>query len=108
MVNPKVSAYLGFALKSGNLTMGFNAVETLKKREYRLIVCDTASENSKKQAKKLERKISCPLILCKDTPLEEIVKKPLCKFAAVRDKKLAEALLNVTNESFGIYLGGND
>ncbi|MGN1234874.1 MAG: hypothetical protein ACI4U2_02685 [Christensenellaceae bacterium] len=107
MVNPKISAYLGFAIKSGNLTMGFNAVETLKKGVHLMVLCDTASENSKKQALKLANKFHCPILLCKGEPLESIIGKPSCKFAAVRDKKFADALLSVQDENFGIYSGGN-
>lgn len=108
MVNPKLSAYLGFAIKAGKLTMGFNAVETLRKQVYLLIVCDSASENSKKQALKLHKKFSCPLLLCSGELLENVVKKPLCKFVAVRDKNFAEAILNVRDGGFGIYAGGNN
>lgn len=107
MVNPKISAYLGFAIKSGKLTMGFNAVETLKKDVYMMIVCDTASDNSKKQAVKLHNKFSCPLYLCKGDTLENLIKKPLCKFVAVRDKNFAEAIRACENEDFGIYGGNN-
>lgn len=88
--------------------MGFNAVETIKKGVYLLVVCHTASENSRKQASKLQQKFGCPLIVCEGDTLENIVKKPLCKFAAVRDKKLAQALLAVTQEGFRAETGGNN
>lgn len=108
MLNPKISAYLGFSIKSGNLTMGFNAVETVKKGVYLLIVCHTASENSQKQARKLQQKFLCPLIVCEGDTLENVIKKPLCKFVAVRDRKLAQALLAVQEDGFRVKTGGNN
>ena len=49
----KAESYIGFCIKAGKLTCGFNAVELLKKDVFLLLLCDTVSDNGKKSAEKL-------------------------------------------------------
>ena len=58
MLKSKAESYIGFCIKAGKLTCGFNAIEEQKKDIYLLLLCDTASENAKKKRFKTQRTIS--------------------------------------------------
>lgn len=107
MQRSKAEAYIGFCIRAGKLTCGFNAIETLKRDVYLLLLCGTASENAVKSAVKLQQKFQCEMIVLKGRKLEDVVGKANCRLAAVRDKNLAKAILSVTDEIFTNYSGGN-
>ena len=107
MQRSKAESYIGFCIRAGKLTCGFNAVAAQRKDVFLLLLCETASENAPKQAPALKKKITCGIILDRGTPLEDVVGKPNCKLAAVRDKNLAKAILSATDERFVNYPGGN-
>ena len=106
MPRSKAESYIGFCLKAGKLTCGFNAIETLKKSVFLLLLCDTVSENGKKSAEKLRRKFGCEMLLVCNRTLGEVTGRPGCKLAAVRDQNLAKAILSVEDENFRKYSGG--
>ena len=92
----KVASYLGFARRAGKLTLGVNALETVKK--CFLIAADSAaSENSKKQIQKQQKRLSCPLVFVEN--LGDMVGKSGCKAAAVREEHLAAAIQKEIGES---------
>ena len=92
----KVASYLGFARRAGKLTLGVNALETVKK--CFLIAADSAaSENSIKQIKKQQNRLQCPLVFVEN--LGEMVGKEGCKVAAVREEHLAAAIQKEIGES---------
>ena len=107
MQRSKAEGYIGFCIKAGKLTCGFNAVQTLKKGVYLLLLCSTASANAKKEAEKLRARFRCAMIESCGRPLEDIVGRANCKLAAVRDENLAKAILSVTDDEFRKYSGGN-
>ena len=98
MQRSKILSYLGFAIKSGNLRTGVNAVATLK-RVNLLIVCKTASQNTVKDAEKLAIKFGCPLVESAIS-VEEITGKENCKLMAVTDENLANAIIDNLDDSF--------
>ena len=85
--------------------MGSNTVATLKKA-YLIIVCDSASDGTKKLARSYATKFACPLMVSKKL-LEDVVFKENCKVLAVTDKNLAKAIIDNQNENFSISSGGN-
>lgn len=107
MPKSKTESYIGFCIKAGKLTCGFNAIETLKKDVFLLLLCDTATENGKKSAEKLRRRFGCEMLLSCGKTLEEVTGRSGCKLAAVRDKNLAKAILSAEDENFRKYSGGN-
>lgn len=107
MQRSKAESYIGFCIRAGKLTCGFNAVAAQKKEVYLLLLCDTASENARREAEALRKKFKCGIVLVRGVPLEDIVGKPNCKLAAVRDENLAEAILSATDDRFINYSGGN-
>ena len=50
MQRSKAESYIGFCIRAGKLTCGFNAVATLHKDVYLLLLGGTASDNAVKQA----------------------------------------------------------
>ena len=106
MPKSKAESYIGFCIKAGKLTCGFNAVESPKKEVYLLLLCDTASANGKKSAEKLQKRFGCEMLLFCGKTLEEVTGKTGCKLAAVREQNLAKAILSVEDENFRKYSGG--
>lgn len=91
----KVASYLGLARRAGKLTLGVNAIGTLKK--CFLIAADpAASENSKKEIGKQQKRLMCPLVFFEH--LGEAAGKPGCMAAAVREEHLAAAILKEIGE----------
>ena len=100
----KTQSYLGFAIKSGNLRSGVNAISTLKRADA-LILCATASPNTVKDAEKLSAKFGCPLIVS-NIAVEQLIGKENCKLLAVTDANLAKAILNNLDDNFTLKSGG--
>ena len=86
-------------MRAGKFKIGTNAVATLKKA-YLVIVCNSASENTKKEAEKLARKFGCPLIESKNKSLEQITHRENAKVMAISDKQLSDAVLSNSEEDF--------
>ena len=97
--NNKIATYVGFSIKSRNCKMGVNAVATLKSAEI-LILCHTASENTKKEADKLARKFNCPIIEPTEKTLEQLAHRENAKVMAIADKSLSLAILSNSDEDF--------
>ena len=107
MANTRIETFIGFCVKSGKITLGSGAIDTLRKGVYVLIVSADAEKNTQKLAIKYKNRFSCPLIVCK-TEFERVVNKSGCKIAAIRDKNLADAILNSLDDNYEYYAGGNN
>lgn len=101
----KVFTYIGFSVKAGKVRLGVNAISTLKGKISLLLLCDTASRNTKNDALKLAKKYSSRIVLSKTYKLEEVFYKDNCKLAAILDESLAKAILDNLNENF-VEFGG--
>ena len=88
----KAETFIGFAIRARKSRIGVNASLTLKKANL-VIVCSSASENTKKDADKLAKRFNCPV-------LEEFTHRENAKVMSVCDKKLSEAILNNSEEDF--------
>ena len=88
MRGSKASSYLGFARRAGKLTLGVNAVETVKSC-YLLVADESLTQNSRKKIEKMRERLNCPLVYCDG--LGDMVGRQGCKLAAVRDESLARA-----------------
>ena len=105
MQNSKPEAYIGFCLRAGKLTAGINAAAAIRKGVYLLIADRSVSDNSRKEILSLKRKFGCPLVMTDG--LAELVHKPCCKLAAIRDKSLAEAIFGEAGKGrITEYIGG--
>lgn len=103
----KVLSYLGFALKSRKIKRGVNTICTLKGKVKVLIICQTASENTFKDAISLSKKLCAQLIVSKTYKVEDLVHKEKCKLIAVEDDSLATAILQNLDDDFIKYSEDN-
>lgn len=95
----KAQTYIGFAMRTGKFRIGTNAAATLKKAEL-VIVCKSASDNTKKEADKLARKFHCPILETKEITLDEFTHRENAKVMAIADKSLSLAILSNSDEDF--------
>lgn len=95
----KAETFIGFAMRTGKYRIGANASATLK-RAYLVIVCKTASENTKKDALKLAKGFHCKLIETVTCTLEELTHKDNAKVMAIAEKSLAKAISDNLENDF--------
>lgn len=104
-VRDKIYTYIGFAIRSGKIRIGVNAIQTLKGNIPLLLLCNTASNNTVKDAQKLAKKFNSKIVLSKVDKLEDIFYKENCKVVAILDQSLATAILDNINEKFAQFGG---
>lgn len=86
-------------MRAGKCKIGTGAVATLKKA-FVVVVCGTASENTKKQAAKLAKKLRARLFVTNGTTLEQITHKENAKVLALTDRTLSNAFTDNTGKEF--------
>ncbi len=106
-VKGKPYSYIGFAIKARKLRTGINAVGTLNKDVFLIILCSTGEKNARKEAEKLAQKHNVPLIESLKFTLEAIIGKENCKVAAVTDENLAKAIMDNLGDDFKVLNGGH-
>ena len=106
MGQSRIETFIGFSIKAGKISLGSGAIDTLKGGVFLLIVSADAAKNTQKLAIKYKNRFHCPLLICK-SEFERIVNKPDCKLAAIRDRQLAKAIIDSTDQNFELYAGGN-
>ena len=95
----KAQTFIGFAMRAGKFRIGANAVATLKKASL-IIVCHTASLNTKKEAEKLAKKFHAPIIETVSVYLENIAHRENAKVMAITDRDLSQAILDNSEKDF--------
>lgn len=106
MAKGKIETYIGFSIKAGKIALGSGAVGVLRGGVYLLILDGGAAKNSVRLALKFKNRFGCPLLVCKEG-FEDAVNREGCKIAAIRDRHLAEAILNSSQSNYEIYAGGS-
>ena len=95
----KAQTFIGFAIKARKCKIGANAVQTLKRANL-IIVCSSASDNTKKQAEKFADRFHCPLITTVNFTLEQLTHRENAKVMAIADQALASAVLSNIQDDF--------
>ncbi len=95
----KAETFIGFCMRTGKFRIGLNAVQTLKSIKL-IIVCKTASENSKDKAQGLSKKYKCPMLVTVSKTLEELTHRENAKVMAVSDTALAKAIIVNSEKDF--------
>ena len=106
MANSKIETYIGFCIKSGKISLGSGAIDTLKGGVKLLILDGTAAKNSQRLALKFKNRFNCPLIICK-SGFERVVNREGAKLAAIRDEELSKAILQNLDDNYELYAGGS-
>lgn len=65
-----------------------------------MIVCSTASQNTKEQAEKIAKKFHCQLIETASATLEQLTHRENAKVMAIADKNLSVAILENMEKDF--------
>lgn len=86
-------------MRAGKCKIGTGAVATLK-RAFVVVVCETASDNTKKQAEKLAKKLKARFFITSGTMLEQITHKENAKVLALTDRTLSNAFADNTGKEF--------
>lgn len=92
----KLETFIGFSIRAGKYKIGGNACKTLKKANV-MIVCETTSENSKKDAISLSKKLGCKIYKTVGVTLESLIKKENAKIMAITDSSLADVIIKESN-----------
>lgn len=100
----KIYTFIGFAIRSGKYRAGVNAVNLQRGKIPLILLCDSASQNTKQDAVKLAKKFGSKIILSLDK-LEDLFYKENCKVVAILDEQLAKAILDNLNDKF-VQFGG--
>ena len=106
----KISAYLGFCIRSGKIVYGVDEIAEHKKRISLLIIDGGLSENSRKEIYKAQERLACPLLETETDLLGELLHKPAVKAVAIKEKNLAAAVLSAAAASTKLKLirGGKE
>ena len=108
MQNNKIFTYVGFAKRAQKLKAGTNAIKTLKKDVYLMLVCETASPNAIKESEKLSERFGCPLYKTCGFTLENLINKENCKIVAILEPQLAKAIISNAGEDLKEVSGGKN
>ena len=100
MERTKFETYAGFAIRAGRLLRGANVIEGTRKHIYSIWVCESASENTVRQAKQIAERRNVPLYRTVGVTLEELVHRDNCKMAAFADESLSRAAEEHADEHF--------
>ena len=95
----KLIAYLGFALKSGNLVFGVDNIEAKANKVVIAIFDDTLSDNSCNKLHNLVSRTNIKLYNS-DILMDELLGRNNCKAIGITSKDLANAIkeLNILKE----------
>ncbi|MCQ2387226.1 MAG: hypothetical protein MJ066_02120 [Clostridia bacterium] len=95
----KAETFIGFSIRANKCKIGVNAVATLKRANL-IIVGFDATENTVKEAEKLQKKFGCPMIFTKEKTLEQMTFKSNAKVMAITDGSLAQAIIDNSQKDF--------
>lgn len=98
-MNFKIKTYVGFAINKGSVIFGADKILVTKKKTKLLLMCNSASEKTKKELKHYSVNKNVKLIEC-FTPVEELVLKKGVKVIALTDENLVNAILQNLDEDF--------
>lgn len=108
MQNNKIFSYVGFAKRALKLKAGTNAIKTVNKGVYLMLVCETASQNAKNEAIKLAERFSCRLFETCGFTIENLINKENCKLVAILEPELAKAIILNAGEDLKDISGGKN
>lgn len=107
MPNSKICSYVGFAIKSGKVLIGTDAILNFKRKIGTVITCTSLAENALKKLEEFSKERKIPLIHFKGESLKALNFNEKVKVVAILDVNLsAEILKNISLES-NFKLGGN-
>lgn len=98
-MNNKISAYLGFAIKSGKVIFGYDNLKDYNKKLYLIIICHSANNKYIDFSLSKQKTTGCDLLRTKDVLLDQLVNKVNCKIIGIKNKELATAIISCGEEN---------
>ncbi|MBO4594634.1 MAG: hypothetical protein J5697_02910 [Clostridia bacterium] len=89
----KAETFIGFTVRTGRYKTGLNAVSTLKRARL-VILCKSASDNTKEEGRKFALKFRCPVLITEEKTLGELIFKDGVKIMAITDGDIAKAIID--------------
>ena len=99
----KIKSYIGLCIKAGQLTVGYNNLEQLKKGAKLILMDEKMGESTQKKVIKQAQRLKCKLLICKN--LSDYCDKE-CMVCCMRNENLAKAVLQNLDENFSLFQGG--
>ncbi|MCL2176457.1 MAG: hypothetical protein FWB72_00660 [Firmicutes bacterium] len=103
-MDSKIISYMGFSVKARKYIVGASLISAYRKKIHLIMLCASASDNTKKDAHTLATRFGAPLVLISNILLEDIIYKSNAKIMALTDFNLAKSILqNISdNENFKV------
>ena len=89
----KIKAYLGFAIKSGNIIFGYDNIITTKKKLKLIIVSNTVNNKISTKINDFADSKKIKLINLSELSVEELISRDNCKLIGIVDENLASAII---------------
>ena len=96
----KIKSYIGLCQKAGQLTVGYNNLEQVKRGAHLIIMDEKMGENTQKKVIKISQKLSVPLLICKDL---SVYCNAECLVCCMKNANLAKAVLQNLDENFSYF-----
>lgn len=102
----KTETYLGFCVRAGKAVFGLDRTERLKAAPDLMLADSGLSERSMRRSARLANNFGCPMYICEEGLLGELLHRPSCKLVAVTEKNLAAAIITEIENSDKFRLSG--
>lgn len=94
----KISTYIGFSVKSGQIIYGADTLLETRKHVKLILLCSSLASNTAQKVEEFANSRKIPTFTVKDFLLEDAVCKQNCKVVGLLNKNLAQAILAVAQE----------
>ena len=91
-IEAKLSTYIGFSIRSGQVLYGVDNISTCKKRIFLILVSGGLGDSSKDKITKVATDRACPIYYLEDGLLADFTHKEGVKAIAILDTSLAGAI----------------
>ena len=98
----KIESLIGFAVKAGKIIYGIDNIETMHKKRFLIVACNSLSERSLNHLKDYAQNKRLPMIRFKNKLLEEAIHKENCKVIAITDKQMSQAIMQYINGNYEV------
>lgn len=100
MHSSKIKSYIGLCRRAGQLTVGYNNLEQVKRGAHLIIMDEKMGESTRKKVIKISQKLSALLLICKDLGLYCDAE---CLVCCLKNANLAKAVLQNLDENFSYF-----
>ncbi len=99
----KITSLIGFAVKAGRITLGYDRITQSRSKKYLIIAAKEINSTAKKRLKKYADENGVP-ILVTSMDLSAITGFSKCKALAFTDKQMSQAALQNINDNYELIV----